>query len=264
MTQDGLSCLPEAWRRALRRFAVEPVGCGMSEASLFRLRDDARAELLYLKLWQGESATAELRNEVERTKWLAARGVVVPRFLCLCEDAVLAAALMTALPGRHPQEARMPRPALIRRLAEGLRKLHAIPARDCPFDETVGARLARARAAIARGLVDPRHFAERNRGLAPRAIYTRLMRAVPEHEDLVVVHGDATFDNLVIGDTQSVGFVDCGHAGRGDRYLDLATMVADVDAHFGPQCVALFARSYGRAAFDAHKLEFFNDLYELF
>jgi hypothetical protein len=48
----------------------------------------------------------------------------------------------------------MPLPELIRQLAGGLRKLHSIPARDCPFDETVGARLARARAAIAEGLVD--------------------------------------------------------------------------------------------------------------
>jgi aminoglycoside phosphotransferase len=80
----------------------------------------------------------------------------------------------------------------------------------------------------------------------------------------VVVHGDATFDNLLIDDAENVGFIDCGHAGRGDRYLDLATMVADIDAYFGPDCIPLFARSYGHAAFDARKLEFFNDLYDLF
>jgi aminoglycoside 3'-phosphotransferase II len=149
-------------------------------------------------------------------------------------------------------------------LAEGLRKLHSIPARDCPFDETVEARLARARAAIAEGLIDPDYFSERNQGILPQAIYTRLMRTVPEHEDIVVVHGDATFDNLLIDDAENVGFIDCGHAGRGDRYLDLATMVADIDAYFGPDCISLFARSYGHPAFDARKLGFFNDLYELF
>lgn len=264
MAQDALADLPEGWRGALRRFAAEPVGRGMSDASLFRLSDDARAETFYLKIFRGESAPAELRNEVERTQWLAARGVMAPRFLRLCEEGLLAAGLMTALPGRHPQQARMPREALMRQLAEGLRKLHAIPPHDCPFDETIGARLARAAAAIAQGLVDPKHFAERNQGLAPRQIYSRLTGAVPEHEDIVVVHGDATFDNLLIGDGQNVGFVDCGHAGRGDRYLDLATVVTDIEAHFGPHCVPLFARWYGRPALDANKLEFFNDLYELF
>jgi aminoglycoside phosphotransferase len=171
---------------------------------------------------------------------------------------------MTALPGRHPQDARMPLPELMRQLAEGLRKLHSIPARDCPFDETVAARLARARAAIAEGLVDPEYFSERNHGLAPQAIYARLIRTVPEYEDIVVVHGDATFDNLLIDDAANVGFIDCGHAGRGDRHLDLATIVADIDSYLGPDCIPLFACSYGHAAFDALKLEFFNDLYELF
>jgi aminoglycoside 3'-phosphotransferase-2 len=264
MAHDAVSTLPESWQRALRRFAIEPIGRGMSDANLFRLRDDARGERLYLKLYCGEAAPAELRNEVERTKWLAARGIMVPRFIRLCEDGLLAAGLMTALPGRHPQHAPIALPELIRQLAEGLRKLHSIPARDCPFDETVGARLARARMAIAEGLVDPDYFSERNQGLAPQAIYTRLMRTVPEHEEIVVVHGDATFDNLLIDDAENVGFIDCGHTGRGDRYLDLATVVADMDAYFGPDCIPLFLRSYGSAAFDARKLEFFNDLYELF
>ncbi len=264
MTQDALSALPASWRRALRRFAIEQIGRGMSAANLFRLRDDSRGEWLYLKIYRGESAPAELRNEVERTKWLARRGVMVPRFLRLCEDSLLAAGIMTALPGCHPQHARMPLPKLMRQLAEGLRKLHSIPARDCPFYETVDVRLARARAAIAEGLVDPEYFSERNQGLAPQAIYTRLIRTVPEHEDIVVVHGDATFDNLLIDDAANVGFIDCGHAGRGDRYFDLATIVDDIDSHFGPDCIPLFARSYGHAAFDARKLEFFNDLYELF
>jgi aminoglycoside phosphotransferase len=264
MAQDALAALPESWRRALRHFAIEPIGRGMSDANLFRLRDDARGERLYLKIYRGEAALAELRNEVERTKWLAAHDIMVPRFLRLCEDSLLAAGLMTALPGRHPQHADMPLPELMRRLAEGLRKLHSLSARDCPFDETVGARLARARAAIAEGLVNPEYFSERNQGLAPQTIYTRLIGAVPTHEDIVVVHGDATFDNLLIDDAANVGFIDCGHAGRGDRYFDLATIIADIDTHFGPDCIPLFERSYGHAAFDGRKLEFFNDLYELF
>lgn len=263
MAHEAPSDLPASWRRALRRFAIEPVGRGMSEAGLFRLRDDAGGDWLYLKIYRGEAASAALRNEVERTEWLAGCGIVVPRFLRLCEDRLLAAGLMTALPGCHPQHARMPVAELMGRLADGLRKLHAIPAHACPFDETVEARLARARAAIAEGDVDPDNFLERNRGLPPQAIYTKLTRTVPEHEDIVVVHGDATFDNLLI-DAKNVGFIDCGHAGRGDRHLDLAAMVADIDAYFGAACIPLFARSYGQATFDARKLEFFSDLYELF
>lgn len=260
--RNDLSALPGTWRRALGRFAIEPVERGMSEAELFRLRDRAGRER-YLKICRG-AARSELRNEVERTQWLAARGVRVPRFLRVHEDSVLAAALMTALPGRHPPDAGKPPAELVRHLARGLFKLHSIPALDCPFDEAIKTRLTRARDMIARGLIDPADFAERNRGLAPRAIYDRLIDSVPEREDIVIVHGDATFDNLLIDAAGNIGFIDCGHAGRGDRYLDLSAIIADIDEHFGQDCMSAFARSYGQAALDMGKLGFFSDLYELF
>jgi len=50
------------------------------------------------------------------------------------------------------------------------------------------------------------------------------MRTRPAGEDLVLVHGDATFDNILIDADQNIGFIDCGHAGRGDRHLDLAAI----------------------------------------
>lgn len=117
---------------------------------------------------------------------------------------------------------------------------------------------------IMAGLVSPEYFEERNRGQSPESIYDRLRRRVPEHEDTVLVHGDATFDNLLIDDKGNIGFVDCGHAGRGDRYLDLSTIMMDIDEHFGPDAKQLFLSSYGMSSVEANKLEFFSDLYELF
>jgi aminoglycoside 3'-phosphotransferase-2 len=171
---------------------------------------------------------------------------------------------MSALPGRHPQDATQPAEQIIRDLAQALHALHALPAADCPFDETTQTRLARAQAAIEQGLVEPEEFEDRNRGITPSAIYKRLMHSTPASDDLVVVHGDATFDNMLIGDDGSVGFIDCGHAGRGDRYLDLQAVIGDVDAHFGAEWIAPFARAYGMGTPDPAKLRFFGDLYELF
>ena len=82
-------------------------------------------------------------------------------------------------------------------------------------------------------------------------------------EDIVLVHGDATFDNLLIDRDGNLGFIDCGHAGRGDRTLDLEAVTSDIEEHFGPQWIEHFARSYGTALNPA-KLRFFDDLYELF
>jgi aminoglycoside phosphotransferase len=259
---DYLSALPNAWRRSLRRYRIEPVERGMSDASLFRLRDRAGSEL-YLKMIRG-AGLSDLRAEVERTKWLAEHNVRVPQFLRVFDNDSLSAGLMTALPGRHPQDRGTPLPELMDHLAKGLSGFHSLPTSDCPFDETVRTRLERARDLIQSGLIDPEHFSERNQGQAAQTIYGRLMRNIPQGEDLVVVHGDATFDNLLMGDDGAVGFLDCGHAGRGDRYLDLSTIIADIDDYFGSIGVELFLMSYGKTRLDPEKLAFFDDLYELF
>jgi aminoglycoside 3'-phosphotransferase II len=259
---DYLSSLPGTWKDALRRFRIEPIDRGMSEAQLFRLNDGTASEF-YLKILSGDELPG-FRSEVERTRWLAARGVRVPSFLRVFEDSSIGACLMTALSGRHPQEIQKPILETIRDLAEGLFALHSLPAIDCPFDETVTARLARARRMIRRGLIDPECFDERNQGLAPETIYARLLRSIPKHEDLVVVHGDTTFDNLLIDDDGQIGFVDCGRAGRGDRYVDLSTIITDIQEYFGPDWTDRFAISYNEIKLDMSKLTFFSDLYELF
>ncbi len=208
--------------------------------------------------------SSELRNEIARTGWLGERGIRVPKFLRVLDSEFIAAGLMTALPGRHPHEIERPLPDLMHDLARGLFALHSLPAFECPFDETVKARLATARKMIRRGLINADFFAERNQGLGAHTVYRRLVRTIPDHEDFVVVHGDATFDNLLIDDDGKVGFLDCGHVGRGDRYLDLATIVMDIEEHFGSDEAELFSASYGQPELDQKKLEYFSDLYELF
>lgn len=234
----------------------------MGDAALFRLHRPSSGNL-YLKV-AGTAGLPALRTEAERTRWLSAMGACVPEILKAHEKPRTCALLMTAVPGVHPQNAERPREQVIRDLAQGLRKLHALPVAACPFDETVAARLARAQKMIEEGRVEPEQFAERNTGLTPEAIYRRLLQQTPAHEDIVVIHGDAKFDNILIDDDGRVGFVDCGHAGKGDRYVDLETVVSDIEEHFGQNWIAPFARFYGEPRLDAKKLRFFGDLYELF
>ena len=233
----------------------------MSGAMLYRVQHPGRDA--YLKMASGPHLAA-LRAEIERTTWLAGRGVTVPRLLRVFDDGRAAAVMMTALAGAHPGDAGQPVGDIIRAVARGLCALHALPVHDCPFDETVASRLAQARQMISRGRVAPEHFADCNRGLAPQDIYDRLARTRPAGEDLVLVHGDATFDNMLIDAGQNIGFIDCGHAGRGDRYLDLAAITEAIADHFGPEWVETFGRAYGNVRLDAAKLAFFSDLYELF
>ena len=233
----------------------------MSGAHLFRLRAPPSRER-YIKIAEGDGLS-DLRGEVERTRWLYAKGASVPDLLRVFDDGRRGAVLMTALPGSHPQDLRRPAADVVRHLARGLRALHAIAAADCPFDESTPLRLARARTMIAEGRVERAHFAARNRRRSPQSIHARLAADIPRVEDIAVVHGDAKFDNLLIDHEGHVGFIDCGHAGRGDRYLDLEAVTSDIAEHFGRRWIGPFAQAYG-IALEPARLRFFSDLYELF
>jgi aminoglycoside phosphotransferase len=173
--------------------------------------------------------------------------------------------LMSALPGTHPHQSGQSTADVVAHLARGLRGLHALSVGDCPFDETIAARLMRARTMIEQGSIDGGEFAERNRGRSPQQIYEQLMaNASRVEEDIVLVHGDAKFDNLLVDGDGRLGFIDCGHCGRGDSYLDLEAITSDIAEYFGPPWTAHFATCYGEQTLDAAKLRFFSDLYELF
>jgi aminoglycoside 3'-phosphotransferase-2 len=239
---------------------LEPVTEGMSGASVFRVVQPGQL-VRYIKIGQGKAA-APLRAEASRTSWLASHGIAVPRILRVSNELDVYAMLLQAMPGTPADVSAVPVPQLVAALAKSLAALHALPPENCPFDETLSVRLARAATAVAAGEIDAADFEPRNRGTAPAALLARLTAQQPQ-EDIVVVHGDATLSNVMIDTAGNVGFIDCGNAGRGDRYLDLAVLAADIAEHHGAEAVADFERGYG-GIWDGAKACFYSDLYEFF
>jgi aminoglycoside 3'-phosphotransferase II len=253
--------LPRAWQSDLAR-DVTPVSVGMSAASVFRLQRN-RADIRFLKVADGAEANT-LREEIARTGWLGAQGIRVPAILREFDNGARAAMIARAVPGVPPDEASLPARSLVASLAEAFARLHAIPADACPFDESTIVRLARARTSIARSAIDPSQFHRRNARLTPQQLFDRIVSRLPAAEDTVVVHGDATFENILIAEDGTIGFVDCGHAGRGDRYIDLALVAEGIAGHLGRAWIAPFMQHYAVARWDNKKARLFSDLYELF
>jgi len=256
-----LSLLPPNWQARLASCGVEAVQEGMSATPVFRVTCvDSRA---YLKVTTGRDGD-ELRAEIQRTAWLAANGIRAPSILATLDQGGVVAMLTGELSGKRPQDCLDSVEAILATVAQGLIGLHSLPVADCPFDERTPVRLRRALESINRHEIDPAHFAERNRALTAQQIYERLIAEIPQAEDLVVIHGDADFDNLRVDAAGQLGFLDCGRSGRGDRYVDLERVTTSIEERFGPRWVEPFLQSYGLTRWDRDRALFFADLYELF
>jgi aminoglycoside 3'-phosphotransferase-2 len=236
---------------------VIPVDAGMSDASVFRVGE------MFLKLAEDRNSATALRQEIERTQWLAAQGIRVPATVRVYDDGASAAWLSAAVPGTGAADSNLPPAELVPLIGRALRALHALPVNTCPFDETIQARLAVARRDIDAGVVDPSHFDDRNAGVLPQELLHRLTQSPPS-EELVVAHGDATLSNMIVGPDGMVGLVDCGRAGRADRYLDLAVTADGIAEILGEEWIAPFAEAYGETAWQHDRARYFSDLYELF
>ena len=195
----------------------------MSGARVFRLGTQPAC---YLKIACKEGGQI-LRNEIARTRWLANQGINVARLVRSHDGADCVAIQTEALPGQAADRSGLPEAKLLSAIGTAVAELHALSPAACPFDESLQVRHRRAREAIAKGEIDPSHFASRNRTTAPARLFSRLL-VEPPPEELVVVHGDLTLTNMIVGSDGTVGFVDCGFAGRADRYLDLAVIAAEI------------------------------------
>ena len=81
----------------------------------------------------------------------------------------------------------------------------------------------------------------------------------------MVVHGDATFANIILDSSGTVGFIDCGRSGVADRYVDLSVTAWEIETNFGQEWIESFFVAYGLGMrWDRRKVRYYADIYELF
>lgn len=259
---DTIELLPASWRSELANASLESVRSGLSGASVFRVHK-AMSPDRFLKVATSTDAE-QLPREIVRTGWLRSHGVNVPPIVRTLWQPDVVAILMAALPGELVGHSTLPPGKVVTALAREFSTLHSLEIESCPFDESLAVRLARARSAICQGKVDPAEFDQGNLGLTPEELFQRVIDTIPPIEDTVVVHGDATFSNILIDAQERIGFLDCGHSGTADRYVDLAPIASEIEHHYGKRWVSVFFKRYGRTKLDCNKVRSFLDLYEFF
>lgn len=127
-----------------------------------------------------------------------------------------------------------------------LRRLHALPLADCPFDARVATAVAAAERAVAEGLVDADDFDDENRGATPKELLERLVARQPADADLVVTHGDFTTENVLWRPDSGAVLIDLPRLGVADRHRDLALAHRALAGE--PGALAAFHAAYGHDA----------------
>ncbi|SEG16754.1 kanamycin kinase/aminoglycoside 3'-phosphotransferase-2 [Nonomuraea solani] len=192
------------------------------------------------------------RAEHLRLRWLRGR-VPVPEVVAY-EDPVLVLADVAA-PSLEAAPAGMGAV-----LGRTLRKLHALPVAECPFDGRLPAVLERAAANVRDGLVDPDDFDDDHLGLSPETICDRLVATGPREEDLVVAHGDYTPSNVLVPASGEPVVIDVPALGVADRYRDLAIVRRELSEAAWEE----FLAAYGLVdRIDEERLSYYRLLDEL-
>lgn len=238
---------------------------GESGGEVYRLHGKPGAPELYLKY--GHAAVADaIRDEMVRHCWLASF-VPVPAVMHFTSAPGEAWLLMTALPGETAYQAleakSADRLALVDGLARFLRRLHAIPVGECPFNSDHAYRLGLARKRIDAGLVDEDDFDAERGGWTAEQVWQSMQRLLPLKPDPVVTHGDFSLDNLLICGGDVIGCIDTGRVGIADRYQDVA-ILWNCLGEFGSDLQDRLLMTYGLPDRDQSKLDFHLMLDELF
>ncbi|PWK13503.1 APH(3') family aminoglycoside O-phosphotransferase [Tumebacillus permanentifrigoris] len=254
----------ESLREVIGNCRWEELTIGRSGATMHRLVGLEGQPTRYLKMMDRFSGTA-LAFEAERMRWAAQR-LPAPDVLEFREEGIMEYLLMSEVPGAHAADPMWQgRTAeLVPVLAQGLRQIHATPWQECPYEMRPGWLLQMAKINLHSGLADVDAMAALHPGQSAEDVLQELIATRPEttEQDLVVVHGDYCFPNILLNpdDLQITGFVDWGNLGIGDRYLDLAIAVKSIIMNVGVEWVEPFLQAYGLEKREETKLQWFRVL----
>ncbi len=257
--------LPAALRQQIDGVTAHRILLGESGTSVYRLLGESSGTR-YLKIAAG-TARRELHLERDRLVWLQGK-LPVPQVLYFGENDVTEYLLLSAVEGLDASQlTEQTDPVqLVAVLAGSLRQIHALDIRDCPFERRLDTVLAQAKARIENREVADDDLDDEARTERMQRLYEQAASTRPRTEDLVFVHGDYCFPNILL-DPQTLtltGFIDWGRSGIADRYQDLALAARSIIRNLSERWVGHFFDAYGLERVDSRKVRFYQLLDDVY
>lgn len=257
MPAAALPAIPDGLTALLAGACVEQIWV-KRESEVWRV--DLPTGRAYLKIMDDLGPFAD---EVARVRWCAGHSPIpTPELLGDALDehgrGWFVASEVPGTPAHDPGLASDPA-ALVRSIADGLRRIHATDLATCPFVMPVDAFTASAEVRVAGGGVDPTTMrTEAYQRQTAAQLLDHLIATRPDEPvaDQVVTHGDPCQPNLLLAGSplQLVGLVDLGRLAVTDRYRDLAIAHRSIDLNLGTAAATAFLDAYGPEACDPDRL----------
>ena len=256
--------LPEAIAAQVGGRDPEPVLTGQSGAAVYRVRhDDAD---LFLKIGHGPAAGL-VADEAARLVWLAGR-LPTPRVVATTVEPDAFWLLTSALPGVGAGDAikadRRRATTVAQALATFLRRIHALPVDECPYDSSLAAWMPVARQLVTDDRVDTEDFDDEHADWSAARVLAKVEDLAANEQGRVVVHGDFSLGNVMVDAKGAVvGCLDVGRLGVGDPYRDIFIGWRDLGG-FGAEAQTAFLDALGLERLDERRRELHRALDELF
>lgn len=254
--------LPPSLARVISGYRRRQIHTGFSPARVFRL-DAKNKETLYLKI-SPRALAHSLRQEKTKLEWLKNK-LPVPEVRLFAAGENADYLLISAISGADASDDSLKNdiPHIIEQLTGGLKMIHALPIKDCPFDARHDGKIELVKKLVENKLVDEDDFDEIRKGRTAESLFQELLENQPAAEDLVFTHGDYCLPNVILKNKKLAGFVDWSNAGVADRYQDLALLTRSVIYNFGAEYEQNVFKTYGIEP-DPQKIYFYQLLDEFF
>lgn len=143
-------------------------------------------------------------------------------------------------------------------VGKGLRRIHALEAATCPFQDVLSEELAEAERRTRERKLNLEGFRETTGGRSPEEVLRELQASREMIRDLVFTHGDYCMPNVLLDGNGIAGFVDWGIAGVADLHRDLMAMSESVTFNCGAEWLGEFYAAYGIAAPDPERIRYYT------